>query len=142
MKKILILCQYNTARSQMAEGYLKFFAGNRALIHSAGYENKNLHPLAFDIMDEDNIDIKEQHPKLAANLLKNKYDFLITLGPDIPHSLLKQVRAKKRLHLDVEDPTLAPDSIEHSFREVRETIKKFILKFIGQELMDPVTHQA
>ncbi|PHN08524.1 arsenate reductase/protein-tyrosine-phosphatase family protein [Flavilitoribacter nigricans] len=139
MKKILILCHYNTARSQMAEGYLKFFAGNLALVHSAGVENKNLHPLAFEIMDEDNIDIKEQHPKLATKLLKNKYDYLITFGQDIPSALLKQVRAKKHLHLDVDDPTLSTLDMEESFRNVRETIKKFILKFIGQELMDPVT---
>lgn len=139
MKKILILCHYNTARSQMAEGYLKFFAGNLASVHSAGLDKKQLHPLAFEVMDEDNIDIKEQHPKLATNYLKNKYDYLITFGPDIPESQIKKIKARKHLHLDIEDPTLSLQDMDRSFRNVRETIKKFILKFIGQELMETVS---
>lgn len=138
MKKVLILCHYNTARSQMAEGYLKFFAGNLASVYSAGLENKQLHPLAFEVMDEDNIDIKDQHPKLATNLLKSKYDYLITIGPEIPKDLTRQIRAKKHLHLDVEDPSLPGRNTAHNFRDARETIKKFILKFIGQELMQTV----
>lgn len=137
MKKILVLCHYNTARSQMAEGYLNFFAGKFALVQSAGIEKKELHPIAFEIMDEDNIDIKEHYPKLADSLLKNKYDFLITIGEDLPESMIKQVKTKKHFHLDVPDPTLNPDNLETSFRHTREDIKKFILKFIGQELMQP-----
>lgn len=138
MKKILILCHYNTARSQMAEGYLKFFAGNVALVHSAGLENKNMHPLAFSIMDEDNIDIKEQHPKLAKELLQNNYDFLITLCEDIPTTFLNRVNAQRHFHMDVSDPLLNEMDLETSFRNTRETIKKFVLKFIGQELLEPI----
>lgn len=138
MKKILVLCHYNTARSQMAEGYLNFFAGNLALVHSAGFENKSLHPLAYQVMDEDNIDIKEQHPKLADHLLRNKYDFLITLCEDLPATLLDQIRAKRHLHFNVADPTLNQQNMEHAFRDTRETIKKYVLKFIGQELMQAV----
>lgn len=140
MKKILILCRYNTARSQMAEGYLKFFAGEVAMVHSAGFEHKNMHPLAFKIMDEDNIDIKDQHPKLAQALLRNKYDFLITLCEDMPSNIVKRIKAQRHFHIDIADPLLQEHDLESSFRETRETIKKFVLKFIGQELMQPVVN--
>lgn len=138
MKKILILCQNNTARSQMAEGYFRFFAGNRAEVYSAGLKNKELHPLAYQIMDEDNIDIKEQHPKLAKKLLKNRYDFLITFSEDIPKSVLRQIKVKRHLHLPVKDPILDEENMENAFRNTREVIKKFVLKFIGQELAHTV----
>lgn len=138
MKKILVLCHYNTARSQMAEGYLKFFAGNVAMVHSAGIEQKNMHPMAFQIMDEDNIDIKEQRPKLAGEFLKNKYDFLITLCEDIPQHILKRIRTERHFHINVTDPLLRENDLEAAFRDTREIIKKFVLKFIGQELLEPV----
>src|SRR5690606_25254383 len=122
----------------MAEGYLRFFAGEVATVHSAGIEQKNMHPLAFQIMDEDNIDIKDQHPKLAHPLLKNKYDFLITLCEDIPSGFLKRIRAQRHFHIDIPDPLLQENDLESSYRDTRETIKKFVLKFIGQELIQPV----
>lgn len=138
MKKILILCQYNTARSQMAEGYFRFFAGEKAEVHSGGMEPRNMHPMAYRIMDEDNIDIKLQQPQLAKGLLRNKYDFLITLCEEIPPSFLKKIKAQRHFHVPVEDPLTQGQDLEVAYRDTREYIKKFVLKFIGQELFEPV----
>lgn len=137
MKKILILCQHNTARSQMAEGYFRFFAGRSAEIYSGGIEPRAMHPMAYKIMDEDNIDIKQQAPILAKRLLKRKYDFLITLSDDIPASIIKKARARRHFHFPVDDPQYQQENkLENAYRETREQIKKFVLKFIGQELME------
>jgi arsenate reductase len=61
---VLILCTGNSCRSQMAEGFLRRFAGDKYEVQSAGTEPKSeVHPLAVQVMNEVGIDIGEQHPK-------------------------------------------------------------------------------
>ena len=57
MKKILVLCTGNSARSQIAQGYLQYFAGERAKVYSAGVAPHGVNPLAIQVMAEDGIDI-------------------------------------------------------------------------------------
>ena len=57
---ILILCTGNSCRSQIAEGYLKFFLKNRANIYSAGVDNHEINSLAIKTMKDDGIDISKQ----------------------------------------------------------------------------------
>ncbi len=57
MKKILVLCTGNSCRSQIAEGYLKYFAGDKAQVFSAGIETHGVNPRAIQIMKEDGLDI-------------------------------------------------------------------------------------
>ncbi|RYF89700.1 MAG: arsenate reductase ArsC, partial [Chitinophagaceae bacterium] len=57
MKKMLVLCTGNSCRSQIAEGYLRYFAGNEAEVYSAGVETHGVNPKAVEIMKEDGIDI-------------------------------------------------------------------------------------
>jgi arsenate reductase len=57
MKNILVLCTGNSCRSQIAEGYLRFFAGNKANIYSAGIETHGVNPKAVQVMADDGIDI-------------------------------------------------------------------------------------
>jgi arsenate reductase len=51
MSKILILCTGNSARSQIAEGYLREFLGNGAEIYSAGIEVHGVNPFAIEVRD-------------------------------------------------------------------------------------------
>ncbi len=61
---VLILCTGNSCRSQMAEGFLKHYAGGRFEVHSAGIEPKSeVHPLAVQVMNEIGLDISQQKPK-------------------------------------------------------------------------------
>jgi arsenate reductase len=57
MKNILVLCTGNSCRSQLAEGYLRYFAGDKAAIYSAGIETHGVNPKAVQVMAEDHIDI-------------------------------------------------------------------------------------
>lgn len=54
---ILVLCTGNSARSQMVQGYLPYFAGDRAQVYSAGVAPHGVNPLAVQVMAEDRIDI-------------------------------------------------------------------------------------
>src|SRR5450432_719643 len=57
--KVLFLCIHNSARSQMAEAYLKKFGGENFHVESAGLEPGKLNPLAIEVMKEDGIDISQ-----------------------------------------------------------------------------------
>src|ERR1035437_8631720 len=61
--KVLFLCTGNSARSQMAEGYLRHVANDRFEAMSAGIEPKGLNPLAVEVMGEIGIDISKQTSK-------------------------------------------------------------------------------
>lgn len=53
MKKVLVLCTGNSCRSQIAEGYLRHFASDKAEIYSAGVETHGVNPRAIATMEED-----------------------------------------------------------------------------------------
>ncbi|HAE66141.1 MAG TPA: protein tyrosine phosphatase, partial [Sphingobacterium sp.] len=57
MEKILVLCTGNSCRSQIAEGFLRHFAGSRAEVYSAGIETHGVNPKAIQVMAEAGIDI-------------------------------------------------------------------------------------
>src|SRR4026207_1075153 len=79
MKKVLVLCTGNSCRSQMAEGYLRFFAGDRALIKSAGVETHGVNPNAIEIMAEDGIDISSHTSNHVDEYTSIDFDFVITV---------------------------------------------------------------
>ena len=79
MKKVLVLCTGNSCRSQIAEGYLRHFAGGKADIYSAGVETHGVNPKAIETMKEDGIDIS-QHTSNNISAYKNiDFDFVITV---------------------------------------------------------------
>src|SRR3989440_10267656 len=66
--RVLFLCTHNSARSQMAEGFLRAMAGDRFDAQSAGTEKTAVNPLAIRVMAERGIDIGGHTPKLAGRL--------------------------------------------------------------------------
>lgn len=137
MKKVLVLCTGNSCRSQIAEGYLKYFAGNKAEIYSAGVETHGVNPRAIATMAEDGIDIST-HTSNNINEYRNiDFDYVITVCdnakercPFFPSSAIK-------LHENFPDPAKATGSEEQvmaAFREVRQTIKNYTKNFVKQYL--------
>lgn len=78
-KKILILCTGNSCRSQIAEGYMRFFAGNKAEIYSAGVETHGVNPKAVLTMKEDGIDISNHASNHIDEYNNIDFDFVITV---------------------------------------------------------------
>ena len=56
-KKVLVLCTGNSCRSQIADGYLQQFGGDKVEVYSAGVETHGVNPKAIKTMKEDGIDI-------------------------------------------------------------------------------------
>lgn len=62
--RVLFICTENTARSQMAEGLLRHYAGDLYEVHSAGcIRGEEVHPLAVRVMSEIGVNISDQYPK-------------------------------------------------------------------------------
>jgi arsenate reductase len=78
-QKVLFLCTQNSARSQMAEGFLRHLAGDRFEAYSAGIDpTDEIHPCAVEAMREVGIDISDKYPKgLKAYMGKMSFNYLI-----------------------------------------------------------------
>ncbi len=78
-QKVLFLCTQNSARSQMAEGFLRHLGGDRFEVMSAGLEaTDEVHPCAVEAMREAGIDISGQYPKgLSTYMGKEYFNYLI-----------------------------------------------------------------
>ena len=137
MKNVLILSVGNTGYSHMAEGYLNFYASEKARIYNAGIDKHALHPVAVEAMAEDNIDISLYSSQLYSATNTIKYDYIITFC-NIPNkSIPSNLKWKKVYNFHITDPiTLDEDQTAtlDKFRVAREHIKKSILHFIGKEL--------
>jgi arsenate reductase (thioredoxin) len=68
--KVLFVCVHNSARSQMAEAYLKRFGGDMFEVESAGLEPGELNPFVVEVMKEEGIDISGNRTKSVFDLFK------------------------------------------------------------------------
>ena len=136
-KKILVLCTGNSCRSQMAEGYLRHFAGDKAVILSAGVETHGVHPKAIAIMQEDGIDISHHTSNNLDEYLDIDFDFVITVCDNAKENCPFFPTKALRFHHNFPDPAKAigtEDEIKEQFRHTRELIKDYSRKFVAEQL--------
>ncbi len=136
MKKILVLCTGNACRSQMAEGYLRFFIQGQVEVISAGLEPTHLHPLAVQVMLEDNIDISEAESKGLEQFSGEHFDYLLTVCKNAKDRQPADVTAEQYFHFDISDPEEGAKEVADpnvAFTDTREQIKREMLQFIGKQ---------
>jgi len=137
MKRILVLCTGNSCRSQIAEGYLKFFSKGRDEVYSAGVEAHGLNPRAVQIMKEDGIDISKQTSNKVDEYMKIPFDFVITVCDNAREKCPVFPSTAKKFHQDFPDPAKATGTEEQilkEFRLVRDMIKEYCRSFIEMNL--------
>ena len=137
MKNILVLCTGNSCRSQIAEGYLKYFAGDKANIYSAGIETHGVNPKAIDIMKRDDIDISGHTSNNINEYLDIEFDYVITVCDNAKESCPYFPTKAVKLHYNFPDPAKArgtDEAIMEQFREVREMIRNYIRGFVNENL--------
>lgn len=137
MKNILVLCTGNSCRSQIAEGYLRHFAGEKAEIYSAGIETHGVNPRAISIMKEDGIDISKHTSNNIDEYLDIDFDFVITVCDNAKeHCPVFPTKAKK-FHHNFPDPSKSKGTEEEvleEFRRVRQMIKSYSQQFVSDNL--------
>ena len=137
MKKILVLCTGNSCRSQMAEGYLRKYAGDKAEVYSAGIETHGVNPRAIQIMKEDGIDISKHTSNNINEYRDINFDFVITVCDHAKEQCPFFPSNAKKFHYNFPDPAKASgteEEIMNHFREVREMIKEYSKKFVEANL--------
>lgn len=66
---VVFLCTGNSARSQMAEAFLRKYAGDQFIVHSAGTNPQGIHPLTIQVMEEVGISLDGHYSKSAKEFL-------------------------------------------------------------------------
>lgn len=141
-KRVLVLCTGNSARSQMAEGFLRTLGGERFEAHSAGTEiAEQVNPLAVRAMAEVGIDISAQRPKDLSVYDGQEFDLMITVCNSARQFCPMFLDARANTHWDLPDPVTAPDGEEARlafFRAIRDEIRRRVEHLVatGEALND------
>lgn len=135
--KIGFICTGNSARSQMAEGFGKYYVqkfNKNIEIYSAGSNPSGyVHPLAIEVMAEKGIDISQNSSKSLDEIPLNELDYLITLCGDA-FETCPVVPNANRQHWGLIDPAKAKGKEEEKleiFRKIRDEIEKRVKALIG-----------
>jgi len=137
MKKILVLCTGNSCRSQIAEGYLKYFAKDKAEVYSAGIEVHGVNPRAIETMKEDGIDISHHTSNSIDEYRNINFDFVITVCDNAKERCPFFPTNAKKFHQNFSDPAKAAgtqEEIKEQFRQIRQQIKDYCKKFVAENL--------
>lgn len=129
-KRVLILCTANSARSQMAEGILRWLAGDRYEVFSAGSKATFVHPFAIRAMAELGVDISNHHSKTYEQFIGQPFDAVITVCDAANESCPFLPGQYRRIHWSFPDPAAVEgeEAKLQAFRQVRdELIEKFKL---------------
>ncbi|HWQ63666.1 MAG TPA: arsenate reductase ArsC [Methanospirillum sp.] len=124
-QKVLFICTHNSARSQMAEGYLNAKYSDRYEGFSAGTEVTRVHPLAIRAMEEIGIDISYHRSKALIEFFDLDIDLVVTVCDSANAACPMFPGAKKMIHVSFPDPSSATGSEEDQmklFRQVRDEI--------------------
>jgi arsenate reductase len=137
MKNILVLCTGNSCRSQLAEGYLRHFAGDKANIYSAGIETHGVNLKAIQVMAEDHIDISGHTSNNVDEYINIPFDYVITVCDNASEACPFFPGNVERFHHNFPDPAKAkgtPEEIMDEFRRVRDMIKGYSADFVSTHL--------
>lgn len=137
MKNVLILCTGNSCRSQIAQGYLQYFAGSNIAVYSAGVEIHGVNPLAVETMKEDGIDISNHTSNHVDEYAEIQFDYVITVCDNAKEQCPYFPNRAQKFHHNFPDPAKAtgtPEEIRAEFRQVREMIKDYCKTFVKNNL--------
>lgn len=137
--RILVICTGNSARSQMAVGFLKSLDGRLELFSAGTAPAPRINPNAVRVMKEVGIDISDGVPKNVSRFLGESFDFVITVCDDADKNC-PNFRGKvgRRVHIPFIDPAKAtgsPEEVLAVFRKVRDQIKVQFTEFYRKEIM-------
>ncbi len=134
--RVLFLCTQNSARSQMAEAFLREHGGDRFEAYSAGCAVADeVHPYAVRAMEEVGIDISGQYPKGLMRLMgKMHFGYVITVcaraEKDCPTAFPGVGLKLSCLFDDPRGPEIPEENRLDKFREVRDQIEAKILHWL------------
>jgi len=133
MKRILILCTGNSARSQMAEGLMREALPGKAEVFSAGTKPSLVRPEAIAVMSELGIDLSGHRSKSVDEFAGQEFDYVITVCDNANEVCPVFPGKTKRLHWPFEDPANATGSEperQAAFCKIRDQIRARIQAWV------------
>jgi arsenate reductase (thioredoxin) len=137
--RVLILCTGNSCRSQMAEGFLKHYGGERLHVESAGSEPSRVNPTAIQVMKEVGVDISQHRSKHVREFANETFDYVITVCDKANESCPVFPGQTQRLHWCFPDPPHAQaitEDVLNEFRKVRDMIQAKFKEFSSRKLSE------
>ena len=137
MKRILVLFTGNSCRSQIAEGYLRHFARDKAEVYSAGVETHGVNPKAIAIMQEDGIDISRHSSNNVEEYRGIDFDYVITVCDNARERCPYFPSRAVQVHYNFPDPAKASGTSEEvmaAFRNTRDMINDYSREFVATQL--------
>ena len=135
--RVLVLCTGNSARSQMAEGWIRHALGDRVEVYSAGTQPSGyVHPLAVKAMEEVGIDISHHRSKSTEEFRGMHFDLVITVCDDADKNCPVWLGRGHKVHIGFPDPAAAAGSEEERlavFRQVRDGIRERVVRYVEEE---------
>lgn len=132
-KRILFLCTHNSCRSQMAEGLVNHYLGDRFRAFSAGTEATRVNPLAARVLAELGIDISCHYSKTIDEFAGQQFDHVITLCGSANEQCPLFFGGVERVHMGFDDPSRlegSDDEVLPEFRRVRDEILKKLADYL------------
>ena len=135
-RNVLFLCTGNSARSQMAEAFLRACAGDLFVPYSTGLQPKGMNPYTVRVMDEIGIRTEGQWSKgIKEYLGKTLFAYLVTVCADAEENCpAVWPGVRYRLHWSFDDPAAFEGSDEaklNEFRRVRDQIDAKITEWVA-----------
>jgi arsenate reductase len=136
LQKVLFLCTGNSCRSQMAEGLVNHFLGDRWIAYSAGTEPAGyVHPLAVQVMSDLEINISDHYSKSTEEFREVEFDQVITVCDDAAENCPLWLGSGRVTHIGFPDPAKATGAEAERlavFRHVRDDIGQRVLNHLAQ----------
>jgi len=136
--KVLFVCVHNSARSQIAEAFLKALGGDGFEVYSAGIEPGVLNPLVVEVMKEVGIDISENKAKSVFGFYEKGelFSYVITVCDQASAEMCPIFPGvTKRLHWSFADPSSFAgtygEKLEQT-RTVRDAIKERVEEWLRE----------
>ena len=138
MIRVLCLCVHNSARSQMAEAYIRLLGGDLFAVESAGLEPGALNPYVVRALKEEGIDISGKKTQDVFDLFRTgrTYRYVVTVcSKDAAERCPIFPGRVERLHWPFSDPSAfqgTDSQIMAQVREVRDAIREKVREFVAE----------
>jgi len=132
-RRVIFVCTHNSARSQMAEGMLRAWGGDRFVAISAGTEAAGVRPEAIRVMNEIGIDISAQASKTLEPFIGEAFSWLITVCDQAKEACPTLPGVARQAHWSIDDPSAAGGDDEarlQAFRVARDDLRERIQGFL------------
>jgi arsenate reductase (thioredoxin) len=133
-QRVIFVCTHNSARSQMAEGMLRAWGGDRFEVFSAGTEATRVRPEAIAVMSELGIEIGGHTSKTFEPFLGESFNWLVTVCDDAREACPTLPGVQQQAHWSIEDPSAVEGDDEtrlSAFRAARDDLRDRIRSFIA-----------